>query len=352
MTDIRDEILGRVSCATTSGEPLYINAGGSKRHQLGRDCDAQVLDISQHTGITEYQSEELVISARAATPLGELQAALAQNNQMLPFEPPLYGGRATIGGTLACNLSGPARPYYGSARDMVLGVELINGKAELLNFGGKVMKNVAGYDVSRLQAGALGTLGVMTEVHLKVLPRPEHKVTLAYEMDAQTALHTMNQRATEPRPLSGACWAGGVLYLRLWGAGTALDHTAREWGGELLAEDATPWEQLREMSLPFFDGEAPLWRLSTASTAPLADNSELLLDWCGSQRWFRGEQQADELQAQADRSGGHLSLFSGGDRSAEVRQPLDPVQKTLQQRLKQSFDPAGILNPGRLYSWM
>jgi len=351
MTDCREEFIARVQSAASSGRGLYIEAGGSKRALVGRACSADTLDISGHNGITDYQSDELVISARAATPLAELQVALSERDQMLPFEPPLFGNRATLGGTLASNLSGPARPYTGSVRDMVLGLELINGRAEVLNFGGVVMKNVAGYDVSRLQAGALGTLGLITEIHLKVLPQPEDALTLAFEMKAEAALQTMNRRALEPRPLSGACWYDGILYLRLWGASAAVRHTAGLWGGEILTPDAEPWGALREMTLPFFTGDETLWRLSTAATTPLGELPQLL-DWGGALRWFRGDDRLGEIRQLATLHGGHVSLFRGGDRAAEVRQSPGPVQQRLQRLLKQAFDPQGIFNPGRLYSWM
>jgi glycolate oxidase FAD binding subunit len=343
MTDLSQDLCARVAGAAERGEALYISGGNSKRELLGRSCAAEPLTVAGHTGITDYQPDELVLSARSGTPLAVLQAALAERGQVLPFEPPLYQGRATLGGTLACNLSGPARPWRGSIRDAVLGLQLINGRGELLSFGGKVMKNVAGYDVSRLQAGALGTLGVITEVNLKVLPAPESELTLRYEMSAANALALMNQRATLPKPLTAAAWFDGNLYLRLSGADSAVQHTAREWGGEQC--ESPPWEPLREMRLPFFSGPEPLWRLSCAPTAPLDPQASQLLDWGGAQRWYRETPTAPP-------PGGHLTLFSGGDRHGELRGALDPVQQQLQIRLKQAFDPRGIFNPGRLFSWM
>ena len=346
-------IIEAIKDARSSRRPLYISAGNSKRDWVGRHCDAQELNVSGHTGIVNFQPAELVLTARAGTPLEDISSVLQQQNQVLPCEPPLFAGKATLGGTLACNLSGPARPWAGSIRDMVLGVQLINGKGECLNFGGQVMKNVAGYDVSRLQAGALGTLGVLTEISLKVLPRHEHSLTLVYEMTAQEAIETMNQRAGEPKPLCGAFWVDGRLHLRLAGAASAVAHTATQWGGETLPCDDTLWNELRDMTLPFFAGDTPLWRFSIKSTAPLApDSGPLLIDWCGALRWVRGHHDGAMLQATASKGGGHVALFRGGDRSAEVRSPLSKVEQQLQQRLKQSFDPDGILNPGRLYSWL
>jgi glycolate oxidase FAD binding subunit len=353
MTDCNREIAACIAGAAATGQPLYISAGGSKRHLLGRDCEARELDVSGHTGVLDYQPSELVITARAATPLKEILATLRNEGQTLPFEPPLFGGRATLGGTIACNLSGPARPWTGSGRDLLLGVRLINGRGELLTFGGQVMKNVAGYDVSRLQAGALGTLGVLSELSLKVLPLPEHSLTVCYELDATRAIQTMNRRAGQSGPLAGACWLDGRLYLRLAGTTAAVDHTAQVWGGELMADDTDFWRELRDMALPFFDGPEPLWRFSVNSTATMEQlTTPMLIDWCGAQRWLRGRHQSQVLQQAALAAGGHVTLFSGGDRRAELRPPPDPVTRRLQQRLKHTFDPLGILNPGRLYGWL
>ena len=353
MNDRTEALVEAVVSARREGRPLYISAGGSKRNLAGRDCTATPLDVSTHTGVVDYHPGELVVTARAGTPLAELEKILEQHGQALPCEPPGFDGRATIGGTLACNLSGPARPWAGSVRDLVLGVQLINGRGELLNFGGQVMKNVAGYDVSRLQAGALGTLGILTRISLKVLPRPEQSLSLAYDLALPEALVTMNRRAGEPAPLAGACWVAGRLYLRLAGSPGAVAHTAGRWGGERLGDDAAVWASLRELTHPFFDGPEPLWRFSVNPTAPMAGEwGPMLVDWCGAQRWLRGAQDPARLQAAATQAGGHVCLFRGGDRSGEVRQPADPVSRRLQLRLKQAFDPNGILNPGRLYSWL
>ena len=344
MNDVLNALTERVTESRRTGHSLRIQGGDSKAHIIGRDCLADgTLNIAEYRGVSDYQPSELVLSARAGTGIGELQQLLNEQGQTLPFDPPAFGGRATLGGTLACNLNGPARPWLGSVRDAVLGVQLINGAGELLNFGGKVMKNVAGYDVSRLQAGALGTLGVITEVHLKVLPLPENCLTLAYETNAQQALALMAEHARQPKPLTGACWLDGRMYLRLAGAERAVQHTAREWGGEH-ADDAI-WAQLRDLQHPFFEGEAPLWRLATDVHTPTSSESPQCIDWGGSQRWLR-------TKPATVPAGSHLTLFAGGDRRTEVRGELDDVQKRLQLRLKRSMDPDGVLNPGRLYSWM
>jgi glycolate dehydrogenase FAD-binding subunit len=353
VADCGEAIAATVAAAAASRKPLYISAGGSKRQLLGRACDAPTLDVSGHAGIVDYQPSELVLTARAGTPLPHILEALEREGQTLPFEPPLFGGKATLGGTLACNLSGPARPWAGSIRDLVLGVQLVNGLGETLNFGGKVMKNVAGYDVSRLQAGAQGTLGVLTEISLKVLPKPQHSISLGLEMDTQQAIETMNSRAAGPGPLSGACWLDGRLYLRLSGAAAAVEQTARLWGGQVLEDADTFWGELRDMNLPFFAGDQALWRFSVRPTAPAAMIAgPTLLDWGGAQRWLRGDHPLASLQQAAASGGGNVTLFRGGDRNAEVLPQPDPVSVRLQQRLKQSFDPAGVLNPGRLYGWM
>jgi len=353
MTDCSLDILNAVAEAYGNKSPLSIRGAGSKANILGRAISATELDVSKHAGIVEYHPSELVITARAGTSLTEITAALAQERQMLSFEPPLFGNRATLGGTLACNLSGPARPWAGSIRDMVLGVQIINGKAELLNYGGQVMKNVAGYDVSRLQAGALGTLGVLTQVSLKVLPMPEHSITLSYELDSQAAVEQMIARSAQPKPLSAASWLDGQMFLRLSGTEEAVKQTAKLWGGEQVMHATSLWQQLRDMDHAFFSGSEPLWRFSHNPTAGAQrEFGEILIDWGGAQRWVRGEQDRTALEKSAEDAGGHVSLFRGGDRLGEVKHSAGTIEKRLHQRLKHAFDPAGILNPGRLYSWM
>ncbi len=340
-------IIDQIRTAAEARRPLDIRGGGSKAGILGRAATGEALDITGHRGIVTYRPSELVLTARAGTPLTEIEAALAENDQALSFEPPHFGTGATLGGTLACNLSGPARPWGGSFRDMVLGVRLINGKGEYLRFGGQVMKNVAGYDLSRLQAGALGTLGVVGEISLKVLPAPRSTLTLTEAVDQAGAIRRMNELAGRPVPLSAAAWVDGRLYLRFSGP-----VPAELAGGKVLDGSDAFWADLREQRLAFFAGDEPLWRLSVASTAPpLLNGAATLIDWGGSQRWIRGGDLAT-MAAAASAAGGHATLFKGGDRTAEVRQSPPPALAALHQRLKASFDPAGIFNPGRLYGWM
>jgi len=351
MNDLAPQLVERVRAASADRTPLCIVGGGSKAGMLGRTTAGARLDIGSHSGIVSYQPGELVLTARAGTRLAEIETVLAERGQALSFEPPHFGPGATLGGTLACNLSGPARPWSGAMRDMVLGVRLINGKGEHLRFGGQVMKNVAGYDLSRLQAGAMGTLGVVTEISLKVLPRPRASLTLVEEMDEGAAILKMNQLAGRPWPLTGAAWTDGRLHLRLAGEPEAI--TAARVGLEPaeIGEEGF-WTELREQRLAFFQGEVPVWRLSVPSARPpLRPGAATLIDWGGALRWSRGGEPED-MQSLAGRAGGHAILFRGGDRAGEIRQRLPAPLRALHSRLKAAFDPAGILNPGCLYGWM
>ena len=334
--------------------PLRIRGGGSKDF-YGRALAGELLDTRAHRGIVDYEPTELVVTARCGTPLAELQATLAERGQMLGFEPPAFGGEATLGGVVAAGLSGPRRASAGAVRDFVLGVQLMDGEGRLLRFGGRVMKNVAGYDVARLQAGSLGTLGLITEVSLKVLPRPAEELTLRFELPQPAALARLHGWAARPLPLSGSCWHSGVLLLRLSGARAAVQGAAAGLGGERVAEGeaAVFWEQLREQRHAFFDAAGgPLWRLSVPATTPaLALPAPTLIEWGGALRWVRGEADA---RAAAVAAGGHATRFRSGDgdprRADGVFQPLDPVVLRIHRDLKRAFDPHGVFNPGRLYA--
>lgn len=348
--DLKQDIQETVLRAASERTALHIRGGDTKAF-YGRANDGVALELGAHRGIVNYEPTELVISARAGTTLVELEAALAKQGQWLPFEPPHFGSGATLGGAVACGLSGPARPYTGAVRDFVLGVSCINGRGEYLSFGGQVMKNVAGYDVSRLMAGAMGTLGVLLEVSLKVLPRPERELTLALAMDASTAITTMTAWAAQPLPVSASCYDGELLRVRLSGTESGLRSAQAKIGGDEVVDGAEFWSQLREHRLPFFLQGGALWRLSTrpATRAPTLDG-KWLIDWGGAQRWLITELPAEAVRKEASGAGGHASLFRGGDRSGEVFHPLSPTLRILHRRLKEAFDPQGILNPGRLYA--
>ena len=352
MADTCGQIIERIEDARRDGEPLSIVAGASKRF-MGRASEATALDVAAHNGIVNYEPGELVLTARAGTRLTEIDTALAEHDQMLQFEPPRFGGTATIGGALACNTSGAARPWRGSMRDAVLGVELVNGRGERLRFGGRVMKNVAGFDVSRLQAGALGAFGAITEVSFKVLPRPRHTLTLVQDVESAEAIARMNELAGLAKPLSGAAWHDDRLHLRLSGARSAVEAAARQWGGERLDDAESFWRDLAEQRLPFFRTDSPLWRFSVRSSSVLpAIEGAWLIDWAGAQRWIHGDFDKRELERWAESAGGHVSLYRGGDREGEVHHALPDALKSLHLRLKDAFDPDRILNAGRLYSWM
>lgn len=347
LTPLKERILSAASADT----PLVIRGGGSKDF-YGRAASGEVLDTRLCSGIVSYEPSELVLTALAGTPLQEVESALAEKKQMLAFEPPRFGAAATIGGVVACGLSGPRRPYAGSVRDYVLGVQCMNGRGEILKFGGQVMKNVAGYDVSRLMTGALGTLGLLLEVSLKVQPMPEHELSLAGNADFATALRWMNVWAGQPLPLSAACHSEETLRIRLSGNRNAVVAAARSLVKVVAAEeDPVFWRELREQQLPFFQNSSrPLWRLSVPPATPALEiRGDWLCDWGGAQRWLRSEESPARIQMVTQQAGGHATLFRGGDRHGSVFQPLAPALHALHARLKLAFDPARVLNRGRMY---
>ena len=342
------DLAARVKDHATRKVALRIRGGGTKDF-YGARMEGEPLEMAGYAGIIAYEPRELVLTVRAGTRLADIEAALAAEGQMLPFEPPRFGESATIGGTVACNFSGPRRPHAGAVRDFVLGARIVNGKGEDLSFGGRVIKNVAGYDVSRLIAGALGTLGVLTEFSFKVLPRPPAEATLAFEMNEAAMIETVNKWAGQPLPLSATAWQGGVLRLRLSGATSAVAAARTKLGGSEVADGTTYWNDLREHRLPFFAGGDPLWRLSVAQTAtPTSLPHPQLIEWGGGLRWVRGAIDARQARDAATAGRGHATLFRRGDRSAGVFHPLAPALAKIHRRLKDAFDPAGILNPGRM----
>lgn len=347
MAGIEQLLAEKVRAAATDKTPLAVQGAGT-RYFLGRPVAGEMLPVSDHRGIVQYEPRELVITALAGTPLAKIEALLDAESQMLAFEPPRFSERSTLGGAIASGLSGPRRAYAGAARDFVLGCRIINGKGEILRFGGQVMKNVAGYDVSRLMTGAYGTLGVLLEASLKVLPKPAASLTVVREYPIDQALRRMRELAGKPWPVDASCYLGGRLYLRLSGSPEAVETARRRIGGEALAGDDLFWRHLRDWALPFFH-EKPLWRLSVpaaVSMLPLA--GEWLIEWGGAQRWLKTEADAEAIRKAAANAGGHATLI--GDAAGEdVFQPLPTTLLTLHQHLKHAFDPDNILNPGRLY---
>ncbi|KAF1043110.1 MAG: putative FAD-linked oxidoreductase [Herbaspirillum frisingense] len=335
------------------GRPLQIRGGGTK-DWYGQAPQGEVLDTRAYRGIIDYEPTELVITARCGTTLAEIDAALDKNNQMLAWEPPRFGGAATVGGMVAAGLSGPARAAAGATRDFVLGAVLMDAQGEELHFGGQVMKNVAGYDMSRLLTGSLGTLGLILQVSLKVLPKPFASSTRVFEINQEGALRLLNQSGGQPLPLTASAWTGNVLTIRLAGAQAAVDSAVKKLGGSELTNGDDFWRDLREQSHAFFDHpDQPLWRLSVPSVAPPLDlPGRLLVEWGGAQRWLRpdGALDAVAIRAAALAVGGHASLHRGGDKAIGVFHPLQPAVEKIHRNLKTQFDPKGIFNPGRMYA--
>jgi glycolate oxidase FAD binding subunit len=376
------QITDRIQAAAADRTPLRLRGGGSKDF-YGQSLQGELLDLTPLNGITSYEPSELVVTARAGTPLAELEAVLAEKGQCLAFEPPHFAPGATVGGMVAAGLSGPARASAGSVRDFVLGVNLINGKGELLTFGGQVMKNVAGYDVSRLMVGAMGTLGVLTEISLKVLPVAPAEATLVFRLDQAQALAQLHRWGGQPLPLNASCWVRDntaadspeLLFVRLRGAIAAVESACRKMTQEVpgtRADNAVAgpdWNACRDLRLPFFknasarNSDLPsqdaqpmaLWRLSLPQTAPaLALPWPQLIEWHGGQRWLWAPLSAQaQLRQVAAEAGGTATLFiatrTDNTGASACFSPLKPPLDRIHQRLKAEFDPAGIFNRGRLY---
>ena len=381
LTDTRvdpgvDRFIDRIRAAAADGQPLRIRGGGTKDF-YGERLEGEVLDTRPLAGIVSYEPSELVVTARAGTPLAALEAALAEKGQSLAFEPPHFSpgsaDAATVGGMVAAGLSGPSRAAVGSVRDFVLGTQIINGRGELLTFGGQVMKNVAGYDVSRLMAGSLGTLALIAEVSLKVLPVAPAEATLRFALDEAAMITRLNTWGGQPLPLNASSWVqdanGPALYLRLRGAVAAVEAACtrllRELPGERLdnAVAAPDWQAARELSLPWFAagfarGDT-LWRLSVPAVTPPLNVGDTLIDWFGAQRWVflaAGDaEHAHRLRHAAAMAGGHAQRFRapGSDAAAARVDAFDPLRAPLDRihrELKREFDPAGIFNRGRMYA--
>jgi glycolate oxidase FAD binding subunit len=356
-----DEIVAqwaqRIRAATADERPLRLRGAGTK-DWYGQTVAGEILDTRAYRGIVSYDPAELVITARCGTPLAEVETALAEHNQMLAFEPPFFGRAATLGGCIAAGIAGPRRASAGAVRDFVLGVKLMNGQGEILRFGGQVVKNVAGYDVARLMAGSLGTLGLILELSIKVLPRPAAETTLKFEMSGTDAVRKLNEWFGRPLPISASAWRNGTLAVRLSGAENGVKTARNALGGEVVdaVEAERFWEGLREQTDPFFATIPPrcaLWRLALPSIAePLQLPGAQLMEWGGAQRWWITDTDAQTVRISAKQAGGHATIFRAGrgfDRHAGVFTPLPAPLMKIHRGLKAAFDPARIFNRARLY---
>jgi len=350
-----DALRERVRDAADTGTSLRI-VGGDSKSFYGGVLTGDAVSTRELSGVISYDPTELVVHVRAGTTLQELENTLAESGQMLPFEPPHFGESATVGGTVAAGISGPRRPFGGSVRDHVLGAGLINGRAEHLTFGGQVMKNVAGYDVSRLLTGSMGTLGIITDVSFKVLPLPVFEQTLVIEgLDRSEAIRRMATLMSTAAPLTAAAHVNSTLHLRLSGAEKAVSASTRQLGGAVMEDGDRFWLGLREHTLAQFDQTQTLWRLSLPpASQDLAiegdDNAQWIIDWGGAQRWVSGSGlDVDAMRALGSRHGGHATAFRRAERREDAFTPLAAAVNKIQQNLKSAFDPHRIFNPGRLY---
>ena len=384
-----NSLIDAVRNAADQGATLRLRGGGTKDF-WGQSLTGQVLDTRAYRGIVSYEPSELVVTVRCGTPLAELEAALADQGQCLAFEPPHFGEgdtqAATVGGMVAAGLSGPARATAGAVRDFILGARFINGLGEHLTFGGQVMKNVAGYDVSRLMAGSWGTLGLITEVSLKVLPVAPAEATLMCAGLAQgAALDLLHRWGGQPLPLNASAWVrdataqpvADYMFVRLRGAVAAVQSALHTMSADALAlgaqvqqmdnaEAAQDWRASCEQALQFFtppSADACLWRLSLPQTAPVLDLPGLdhpsqYIEWQGAQRWLWAPASAAvALRELAQSVGGHATLFRASaahaevDKAVGVNTPLAAVQQRIQKQLQQQFDPKGVFATGRLYAF-
>ncbi len=344
---IEDELRTQIRAVAANGAEIEIIGGGSKRF-YGQAIEALPIDVSAHSGIIDYDPAELVITLRAGCKLLDVEALLAQNRQMFGFEPPCFGVDATIGGMVATGLAGPRRAYAGSIRDFVLGVKMLDGRAEVLQFGGRVIKNVAGFDASRLMVGALGTLGIILEVSIRVIPVYETELTLSYEhASADEHIRWINGLGSKPYPISASQWQAGRSQLRLSGSEQGVSQAAKLLGGDSIEPG---WQALKEQQLDFFDPKRPLSRISLPPTSPdLLPDTAQLIEWGGAERWCCGDIDVVALREQVASAGGGLCAFRGHAAEVPIFHPLPAAMLKLQRNIKSSFDPAGIFNPGKIY---
>lgn len=322
--------------------------GGDTKSWYGNvhiEPEAETLHTRLYRGVIEFEPSELFIRVRAGTPLSEVQQLLAQHGQMFAFEPPSFGESATIGGMVASGLSGPRRAYAAAVKDHVLGVTLLNGRAELLRFGSKVIKNVAGYDASRLMVGALGSLGLLLDVTLKVIPKPQAESSLVFAISEVDALQKLNQWAGQPLPISASCYHAGRLTVRLSGATAAVHAAEQRLGGQIIRDDIDFWASVREQRHHFFipDPDLCLWRLSLPSSAPvLSLRGKSMIEWGGAQRWLWTHEDANKVRETVKDLGGHATMFRYAATDIEVFTPLSQAIAKIEEGIRLAFDPHAV----------
>ncbi|MCP4332918.1 MAG: glycolate oxidase subunit GlcE [Gammaproteobacteria bacterium] len=344
--NLEEDLATQVAAVAATGAEVQIIGGGSKRF-YGEPMEALPIDVSAHSGVIDYDPAELVITLRAGCKLSQVETLLAENRQMFGFEPPCLGADATIGGMVASGLAGPRRAYAGSIRDFVLGAKMLDGRGKVLQFGGRVIKNVAGFDVSRLLVGSHGTLGIILEVSIRVIPMYETEKTLAFEhASADRHVAWINELGALPYPISASTWVDGCSLLRLSGSAQGVDYAVVQLGGETVD---SRWQAFREQTHEFFDPDQPLTRISVPpASAGIAIDNPQMIEWGGAQRWFSGELDIAGLRQQVPGQGIGVCAYRGHTAEVPVFHPLPDATLKLQRSIKSSFDPAGIYNPGRI----
>jgi len=349
--DVTEHLQQQVKDAISSSEPLYIHGGNSKLF-YGNKVDAKPIDISQHTGVVSYEPTELCITVRAGTRLSEIETLLTENQQILPFEPPMYSENTTIGGAIATGISGPRRAYTGSVRDAILGVQIINGDGDIVNFGGQVMKNVAGYDLSRLMVRSQGTLGVILSVSLRLLPKPTHDISLSFEASATKAIEFFQKLRVQQLPVTATAWHDNQAYIRLSASEAITQNSQKRLGLDQINNDLSFWQNIRDHKHDFFNSfDKPLWRLTLPPAASNLANidDQQFIEWSGAQRWLSSNAPANIIQSLISKQGGHATLFRSNVPDSPVFPVLEPVLLTIHKRLKNKMDPHGIFNINRIY---
>ena len=331
------------------GRPMQITAGNSKLF-YAHEISGEALSVKEHFGIIDYEPTELVITARCGTRLQDLESTLAEQNQMLAFEPPAYSKHATLGGCIAAGLSGPRRPFAGAVRDASLGIRMINGTGEILKFGGTVMKNVAGYDVSRLMVGSMGTLGIILDTSLKIVPRPETEITTCYELTERASISRVNKICAQAYPVSATCFDGTQLFLRLSGTESGVNKSLDMLGGETLKDATSFWKDLKNQRHSFFNSTKRIWRLSLKpATPPLEIMGEQLIEWHGAQRWLTSDQNPEIIREIINQHGGHAIIFKNAKEDDLVFHPISGILHQLHMNLKLAMDPKCMFNLYRMY---